>query len=146
MGCYDEALRARCEGTYSYPGRIENWDERLGMIFNRGFWNGYYLGQRLGEWSGKYGSSATRVKRYAAKGIRYFSKLGVGEFLMEAGELNVGDEVVITGPTTGAVIITVEDIRVDLKSVPRAVKGDSFSMPVPSKIRPSDRLYIWEKK
>ena len=116
------------------------------MIFNRGFWNGYYLGQRLGEWSGKYGSSATRVKRYAAKGIRYFSKLGVGEFLMEAGELNVGDEVVITGPTTGAVIITVEDIRVDLKSVPRAVKGDSFSMPVPSKIRPSDRLYIWEKK
>lgn len=144
--CYDEALRAICEGTYSDPGRIENWDERLGMIFNRGFWNGYYLGQRLGEWSGKYGSSATRVKRYAAKGIRYFSKLGVGEFLMEAGELNVGDEVVITGPTTGAVIITVEDIRVDLKSVPRAVKGDSFSMPVPSKIRPSDRLYIWEKK
>lgn len=143
--CYSEAIEAICNGTYNAE-LVAGWDERLGRIFNRGFWNGYYLGQRLGEWSGKYGSSATRVKRYAAKGIRYFSKLGVGEFLMEAGELNVGDEVVITGPTTGAVIITVEDIRVDLKSVPRAVKGDSFSMPVPSKIRPSDRLYIWEKK
>ena len=84
-GCYDEALRAICEGTYT-DERIDAWNERLGKVFNRGFWDGYYMGQRLGEWSSKYGSSATRVKVYAAKGIRYYSKLGVAEFLMEAGE------------------------------------------------------------
>ena len=113
------------------------------MIFNRGFWNGYYLGQRLGEWSGKYGSSATRVKQYAAKGVKWFSRLGVGEFFMEAAELCVGDEVVITGPTTGALVVKVEDIRVDGRSVEKAVKGDSFSIAVPAKIRPADRLYRW---
>lgn len=141
--CYDEALRAVCDGSYG-DNLIAGWDERLGRIFNRGFWNGYYLGQRLGEWSGKYGSSATRVKVYAAKGVRYFSNIGVAEFLMESGELSVGDEVVITGPTTGALILTVDEIRVGLKPVERAVKGDSFSIPVPAKVRPSDRLYIWK--
>lgn len=141
--CYDEALRAVCDGSYG-DNLIAGWDERLGRIFNRGFWNGYYLGQRLGEWSSKYGSSATRVKVYAAKGVRYFSNIGVAEFMMESGELSVGDEVVITGPTTGALIIKVEEIRVGLKPVERAVKGDSFSIPVPAKIRPSDRLYIWK--
>lgn len=141
--CYDEALRAVCDGSYG-DTLIAAWDERLGCIFNRGFWNGYYLGQRLGEWSGKYGSSATRVKVYAAKGVRYFSNIGVAEFLMESGELSVGDEVVITGPTTGALILTVDEIRVGLKPVERAVKGDSFSIPVPAKVRPSDRLYIWK--
>jgi putative protease len=84
------------------------------------------------------------VKQYVAKGVKYYSRLGVGEFLLEAGELNVGDEVVITGPTTGALILTVDDIQVDCKSVSRAVKGDSFSIAVPAKIRPSDRLYKWE--
>lgn len=142
--CYSEAIAAICAGNYGAPEQIAEWDERLDKIFNRGFWDGYYLGRRLGEWSSKYGSSATRVKHYVAKGVKYFSRLGVGEFLMEAGELHVGDEVVITGPTTGALIITVEDIRVGLKSVPKAVKGDAFSIPVPSKIRPSDRLYRWE--
>lgn len=142
--CYSEAIAAICAGNYGAPEQIAEWDERLDKIFNRGFWDGYYLGRRLGEWSSKYGSSATRVKHYVAKGVKYFSRLGVGEFLMEAGELYVGDEVVITGPTTGALIITVEDIRVGLKSVPKAVKGDAFSIPVPSKIRPSDRLYRWE--
>lgn len=141
--CYDEALRAVCDGSYD-DNLIADWDERLGRIFNRGFWNGYYLGQRLGEWSSKYGSSATRVKVYAAKGVRYFSNIGVAEFLMESGELSVGDEIVITGPTTGALIIKVEEIRVGLKPVERAVKGDSFSIPVPAKIRPSDRLYLWK--
>lgn len=141
--CYDEALRAVCDGSYG-DNLIPDWDERLGRIFNRGFWNGYYLGQRLGEWSSKYGSSATRVKVYAAKGVRYFSNIGVAEFLMESGELSVGDEVVITGPTTGALIIKVEEIRVGLKPVEKAVKGDSFSIPVPAKIRPSDRLYLWK--
>lgn len=142
--CYSEALEAICNGTYNAEA-VAHWDEELAKIFNRGFWDGYYLGQRLGEWSGKYGSSATRTKQYVAKGVKWFSKLGVGEFLMEGAELCVGDEVVITGPTTGALIITVDDIRVDGKSVDRAVKGDSFSIAVPAKIRPADRLYRWIK-
>lgn len=142
--CYSEALEAICDGTYNAEA-VARWDEELAKIFNRGFWDGYYLGQRLGEWSAKYGSSATRTKQYVAKGVKWFSKLGVGEFLMEGAELCVGDEVVITGPTTGALIITVDDIRVDGKSVDRAVKGDSFSIAVPAKIRPADRLYRWIK-
>lgn len=142
--CYSEALQAICDGSYSAES-VARWDERLARIFNRGFWDGYYLGQRLGEWSGKYGSSATRVKHYVAKGVKYFSRLGVGEFVMEAGELHVGDEIIITGPTTGAMMITVEDIQVDCHSVDKAVKGDAFSIPVPAKIRPSDRLYRWDK-
>ncbi|MDE6240497.1 MAG: U32 family peptidase [Muribaculaceae bacterium] len=142
--CYSEALDAICSDTYTQD-KIENWDDRLRKIFNRDFWDGYYLGQRLGEWSSKYGSSATRVKHYTAKGVKYFSRLGVGEFLMEAGELHVGDEIVITGPTTGALIITVSEIRVDLKSVQKAVKGEAFSIPVPAKIRQGDRLYRWDK-
>ena len=140
---YSEALDAICDGTFS-DDKIARWDTELTKVFNRGFWNGYYLGQRLGEWSSKYGSSATRVKRYAAKGVRYFPKLGVGEFLMESGELKVGDEVVVTGPVTGAEIFTVEEIRVDLKAVECTVKGESFSIKVPAKIRPSDRLYVWD--
>ena len=140
--CYNEAIKACCDGTYNEE-MIADWDERLSKIFNRGFWNGYYLGQRLGEWSSKYGSSATRVKQYVAKGIRFFSKLGVAEFQMESGELHVGDEVVITGPTTGALITTVEEIRVDLKPVEKTVKGERFSIKVPEKVRPSDRLYRW---
>ncbi len=145
VACYSEALEALCNGTFG-DERIAVWDGRLAKIFNRGFWNGYYLGQRLGEWSSKYGSSATRVKRYAAKGVRWFSNIGVAEFMMESGELRVGDEVVITGPTTGALILTVDEIRVGLKAVDRAVKGDSFSIKVPEKVRPSDRLYVWEDK
>ena len=139
---YDRALKAICDGSYD-DALIAELDKRLEMIFNRGFWDGYYLGQRLGEWSAKYGSSATRTKQYIAKGVRYFSKLGVAEFLMEAGELKVGDEVVITGPTTGAEIVTVEEIRVDLQPVDKAVKGQSISIPVPCKVRPSDRMYLW---
>ena len=143
--CYSEAIQSICDGTYS-PERIEAWDAELGKIFNRGFWNGYYLGQRLGEWSAKYGSSATRTKEYRAKGVRYFSNIGVAEFYMENGELHRGDEVVITGPTTGALIIKADEIRVGLKSVEKAVKGDSFSIAVPAKIRPSDKLYQWVVK
>lgn len=143
--CYSEAIEAICDGTYSQE-KIDGWDTELKKIFNRGFWNGYYLGQRLGEWSSKYGSSATRTKEYRAKGVRYFSNIGVGEFYMESGELHVGDEVVITGPTTGTQILTLEEIRVGLKPVEKAVKGDSFSIAVPSKIRPSDKLYQWVAK
>lgn len=141
--CYSEAIEACCNGSFD-DEKIEHWDEQLRKIFNRGFWNGYYLGQRLGEWSAKYGSSATRVKTYVAKGIRYFSKIGVAEFQMESGELCVGDEIIITGPTTGAVIMTVEEIRVDLKPVEKTIKGERFSLKVNEKIRPSDRLYRWQ--
>lgn len=140
--CYSEAIEAVCAGTLT-DEKIADWDRRLDQIFNRGYWDGYYLGQRLGEWSSKYGSSATRTKVYAAKGVRYFSNIGVAEFIMESGELSVGDEIVITGPTTGAVMMTVDEIRVDLKPVSKTVKGESFSIKVAEKIRPSDRLFVW---
>lgn len=142
--CYSHALEAVCDGSFSEE-KVAEWDERLGRIFNRGFWNGYYLGQRLGEWSAKYGSSATRTKVYAAKAIRHFPKIGIGEFQLEAGELKTGDEVVVTGPTTGALIFKIEELRVDLKPVAVVKKGDRFSMPVPQKVRPSDRLYLWRE-
>lgn len=144
VSCYNEGINSILDGTYS-DEKIADWNERLSRVFNRGFWNGYYLGQRLGEWTSKYGSSATRVKQYAAKGIRYFTKLGVAEFLMEAGELHVGDEVIVTGPTTGAVPVKVEEIRVDLKPVEKTVKGEHFSIKVGEKVRPSDKLFVWRK-
>lgn len=140
---YDHALRAVADGSFS-PELAADLTRSLSRVFNRGFWDGYYLGRRLGEWSSKYGSSATRVKHYAARGVRYFPKIGVAEFLMEAGELCQGDEVVIIGPTTGAITITIGEIRVGELPVAKAVKGDSFSIKVPSKIRPSDRLYRWD--
>ena len=143
VSCYNEAINACLDGTFS-DEKVAEWDERLSRIFNRGFWNGYYLGQRLGEWTSKYGSSATRVKVYAAKGQRYFSNIGVAEFLMEAGELHVGDEIIITGPTTGAIPMTLTEIRVDLKPVEKTVKGERFSIKVAEKIRPSDKLYRWQ--
>lgn len=138
--CYKEAVRAYCNGTYN-EAKIAVWDERLSSVFNRGFWNGYYLGQRLGEWSSKYGSNATKKKVYIARGIKYFDKIGVAEFEMESGTLHVGDEILITGPTTGAIIQKAEDIRVDLKPAGETVKGEHFSIRVSDKIRPSDRLY-----
>lgn len=142
--CYSQALEAVSDGSFSKE-KVAVWDERLAKIFNRGFWNGYYLGQRLGDWSAKYGSSATRTKVYAAKAIRHFPRIGVGEFQMEAGELKTGDEAVVTGPTTGALIFKIEELRVDLKPVASVKKGDRFSMPVPRKVRPSDRLYLWRE-
>ncbi len=141
--CYNEALNTIIDGTYCEE-KIAQWDECLARVFNRGFWDGYYLGQRLGEWTSKYGSSATHVKVYAAKGIRYFSKIGVAEFQMEAGELHVGDEIIITGPTTGALPMTIEEIRVDLKPVEKTVKGERFSIKTGEKIRPSDKLFLWK--
>ncbi len=142
VACYSEAIEAICAGNYDEE-KIRVWDERLARVFNRGFWNGYYMGERLGEWSAKYGSSATRVKRYAAKATRYFPKIGVGEFLLEAGELKVGDEVVVTGPTTGALIFKIEELRLDVDPVEKVTKGSLFSTPVPAKVRTSDRLYLW---
>lgn len=138
--CYKEAIISYCQNTFD-ENKIEGWTERLSTVFNRGFWNGYYLGQRLGEWSSNYGSGATKRKVYIGKGMKYFSKLGVAEFLMETQSLKVGDEILITGPTTGAVFQTVEEIRVDLKPVQETVKGELFSIKVNDKIRPSDKLF-----
>ena len=120
--------------------KIARWDERLKTVFNRGFWDGYYLGQRLGEWTKNYGSAATERKIYVGKGIRYFSNIGVAEFLVEAAEVSVGDKLLITGPTTGAEFVTLDEARVDLKPVQTVKKGQHFSMKS-VKIRPSDKLY-----
>ena len=143
--CYKEAVRAYCANGTFYDEQVETWENKLRSVFNRGFWDGYYLGQRLGEWSSKYGSGATKKKVYVAKGIKYFDKIGVAEFEMESGSLKVGDEILITGPTTGALMQTIDEIRVELEPVEQTVKGERFSFKVNEKIRPSDRLYKMEK-
>ena len=137
--CYKEAIRAYLDGTFT-DEKIEDWNRRLATVFNRGFWDGYYLGQRLGEWTHNYGSAATERKIYVGKGVKYFSNLGVAEFLVEAAELNVGDKLLVTGPTTGALFLTADEMRVDLKPVPTVHKGEHFSIKC-DKIRPSDKLY-----
>ena len=138
--CYKEAIQAYIDGTFTEEKK-DDWDARLKTVFNRGFWNGYYLGQRLGEWSRNYGSEATERKIYAGKGIKYFSNIGVAEFLIEAAEIKVGDRLLITGPTTGAMYVTLEEARVDLKPVDVVKKGVHVSFKVPARIRPSDKLY-----
>ena len=138
--CYNEAIHAYLENDFN-KSKIEEWKERLSSVFNRGFWDGYYLGQRLGEWSEVYGSEATTKKEYIGKGTNYFDKIGVAEFLIEAGELSVGDEILIIGPTTGVIETKVEEIRVDLKNVEKSGKGESCSIPVDQLVRRSDKLY-----
>ncbi|ULB34711.1 MULTISPECIES: peptidase U32 family protein [Proteiniphilum] len=138
--CYKEAVQAYCSDIYTEE-KISDWNERLSTVFNRGFWNGYYLGQRLGEWTHRYGSGATKRKVYVGKAIKHFGNLGVTEFLVETQSVRQGDELLITGPTTGAVFVTADDIRVDLATVPEAFKGDHFSIKVNEKIRPNDQLY-----
>ena len=137
--CYKEAIRAHLDGTFT-DEKIEDWNRRLATVFNRGFWDGYYLGQRLGEWTHHYGSDATERKIYVGKGVKYFSNLGVAEFLVEAAELNAGDKLLVTGPTTGALFLTADEMRVDLRPVPTVHKGEHFSIKC-DKIRPSDKLY-----
>ena len=138
--CYKEAIEAYCDNTFS-DEKIEDWNCRLEKVFNRGFWDGYYLGQRLGEWNNRYGNRATEKKLYIGKVIKYFSKLGVAEFLVETQSLQVGDKVLVTGPTTGALIFDAEDIRLELMQTGRVKKGDRFSLKIPAKVRPSDKLY-----
>jgi len=137
--CYKEAIKAYVEGSFT-DEKIADWNERLATVFNRGFWDGYYLGQRLGEWTKNYGSAATQRKIYVGKGIKYFNNIGVAEFLVEAAEVNVGDKLLITGPTTGAVFMTLDEARVDLKPVDTVHKGEHFSMKM-EKMRPNDKLY-----
>ena len=138
--CYNEAINSVIEGTYT-KNKIKNWEERLATVFNRGFWDGYYLGRKLGEWSKDYGSKATKTKEYLGKGTNYFSKLKVAEFQLQAGNLKVGDEILITGPTTGVIQTTVKEIRVDLKNTDEAHKGQTISVPVDEKVRRADKLY-----
>ena len=137
--CYKEAVRACLDHTFT-DEKIKAWNGRLATVFNRGFWDGYYLGRRLGEWTKNYGSAATERKIYVGRGIRYFSRIGVAEFLVEAAEVSVGDRLLITGPTTGAEYVTLDEARVDLKPVQTVRKGEHFSMKS-VRIRPSDKLY-----
>ena len=138
--CYKEAIRSVLDGTFTEEKKDE-WDERLATVFNRGFWDGYYQGQRLGEWNKNYGSNATERKVYVGKGVKYFSKLGVAEFSCEACEFSVGDKMLITGPTTGVMYVTVEEIHDDTHAVETAQKGTRVAFKVPGKVRPSDKLF-----
>ena len=140
VSCYNEALEAYLANEFTEEKK-DAWDEQLSTVFNRGFWDGYYQG----EWSNIYGSQATERKVYIGKAIKYFSKLGVGEFHIEAGEVNLGDKILITGPTTGAIYLNLEDPRVNLNTVEKVRKGDRVSFKVPCKVRPSDKLYRIDK-
>ncbi len=138
--CYNEAIHACVEGTFT-KDKIEEWDARLATVFNRGFWNGYYLGQRLGEWSETYGSKATVRKVYVGKGTNYFDKIGVAEVTLESGSLKTGDEILITGPTTGVIETTIKELRVNELNVDTASKGEICSFPVEQVVRRSDKVY-----
>jgi len=140
VSCYREAIESCLNGTFSEVKTAE-WNKRLSKVFNRGFWNGYYLGQRLGEWSNTYGSAATHKKIYVGKVTNFFNKLGVAEFLLEAQSLSVGDEILITGDTTGAYEDIVSEIRVELKPVDTVEKGNYFSMKTKELIRRNDKLF-----
>lgn len=138
--CYKEAIQSVLDGTFT-DEKKDAWDERLKRVFNRGFWDGYYQGQFMGEWTQNYGSEATEKKVYVGKAIKYFSNIGVGEFQIEAAEMNVGDKLLITGPTTGALFTELTEVRYDLKPVEKVEKGMRVSFKVPEKIRPNDKLY-----
>lgn len=142
--CYKEAIQSVIDGTFTEEKK-DRWDERLATVFNRGFWDGYYLGQKLGEWNKNYGSCATEKKVYVGKGVKYFSKLGVAEFAIEAADFKKGDKLLITGPTTGVIYMNADEIRYDLEPVEEARKGQRVSMPVPAKVRPSDKLFKLER-
>ncbi|HUH74143.1 MAG TPA: peptidase U32 family protein [Chitinophagales bacterium] len=138
--CYKEAIEAFYEGTYT-PEKVEDWMFRLKEVYNRGFWSGYYLGQKLGEWNDTAGSKATTRKIYLGKGQHYYDKIQVAEFKIEAYTLNVGDRILVTGPTTGAVETVVEELHTDDGPAYEAKKGQNCSFKLETPIRPSDKLY-----
>ena len=143
--CYKEAIQSVIDGTFTEEKK-DVWDERLATVFNRGFWDGYYQGQTIGEWNKHYGSCATERKVYIGRGVKYFSKLGVAEFTVDAADFKLGDKLLITGPTTGVIYLDATEIRLDLEPVDKAPKGTHVSIPVPGKIRPSDKLFKLEKQ
>jgi U32 family peptidase len=140
--CYNEAVIALQEGTYSRD-KIDDWMVRLSTVFNRGFWDGYYLGQKLGEWNTNYGSSATKRKIYIGKVTNYFTKLNVAEIKLENGDLFKGDTILVTGPTTGAIYYEVDEIRVDLEVRDKALKGELCSIKTADYLRRTDKVYKW---
>lgn len=143
VSCYRRAADAVCEGKYTAE-LAAALKEELSEVFNRGFWDGYYQGARLGEWSKVYGSQATRKKVYCGKVTNWFGKIGVAEILVESASVKTGDDILIIGPSTGVIETKAEEIRVDLKPVPEAGKGVFCSIPVPAdKIRRGDKVYIW---
>lgn len=138
--CYREAIDACFQNTYTEE-KVNGWMETLSTVYNRGFWDGYYLGRKLGEWSENYGSVATKRKIYVAKGVKYFEKATIAEFYCESHSLSVGDDIMVTGPTTGYVETTVGELRVNGLPVNKVERGTSFTVGIPEKIRPSDKLY-----
>lgn len=141
--CYREAIEAYIEGKFT-EDRIAQWDERLARVFNRGFWNGYYLGQRLGEWTHEYGSLATRKKVYVGRVTNYFKQIGVAEFYVESAPVHEGDEYLVTGETTGAYEDAFSEIRVDEKKAEEAGKGVYFSAKTTRMLHRGDKLYIMQ--
>ena len=140
VAVYHEAVQAIQEGNFTQD-KVDAWMKRLRSVYNRDFWDGYYLGRKTGEWTEKYGSQATQTKLYVGQITNYFSKLGVAEIRMETHDLNVGDPIMIIGPTTGVYEDTIPEIRVDLKSVQQTVKGEACSIPVKSLVRRGDKVY-----
>ena len=138
--CYKEAIQAVVDGTFTEE-RKDEWDARLATVFNRGFWDGYYQGQLMGEWNKNYGSNATERKVYVGKGTKYYSKLGVAEFTVEATTFEVGDRMLITGPTTGVMYVTADEIHDDNGPGEVAQQGTRVSIAVTGKVRPSDKLF-----
>jgi len=137
---YKEAVQCYFNGTFTQENK-ERWNSLLREVYNRDFWDGYYLGQRLGEWSSKYGSQATKKKEFIGTVINYFKNIGIAEVHIETGELKVGERILIIGKTTGVYEDTAREIRVDLKSVEKASKGDLFSLPTNDLVRRGDKLY-----
>lgn len=138
--CYNEAIQSITEDNYS-PEKSNAWKEKLRSVFNRDFWDGYYLGQPMGEWNDVYGSKALKKKIYIAKNLNYFHKLGVGEFLCEADSLMVGDEVIIIGPNTGVIETEIKQLYGDNGPIDRVIPGERFSIPLERKVRRADKLY-----
>ena len=140
--CYKEAIQAVLDGTFTEEKKDE-WDERLAKVFNRGFWDGYYQGQLMGEWNKNYGSNATERKVYVGRGVKYFSKIGVAEFTVEATTFSIGDRLLVTGPTTGVMYLTATEIHDnDGRPVETAPQGQRVAIPVTGKVRPSDKLFV----
>ena len=139
--CYKEAIQSVLNDTFTEE-RKDEWDERLARVFNRGFWDGYYQGQLMGEWNKTYGSNATERKVYVGKATKYYSKLSVGEFAVEATTFKLGDKLLVTGPTTGVMYLTATEIHDnDGNPVDEAPQGQRIAIPVTGKVRPSDKLF-----
>jgi len=144
---YDEAIRAVLDGTFHQDeGRLDAWDAQLATVFNRGFWDGYYQGQKLGEWCDVYGSKATEMKVYVGKCVKYFPKIGVAEFVVENVDLHRGDKILVTGTTTGALIQHAEELRLDFEPVEMATRGQHVSIKTDERVRPNDKLYVLQSR